>query len=61
MVIGVSEEWGLAPHRFGWQPERIASESPTSLLIVRKRGDAPAAVTAAEPMPGSNPAPAGTG
>jgi Kef-type K+ transport system membrane component KefB len=60
VVIGVSEEWGLAPHRFGWQPERIASESPTSLLIVRKRGDAPAAATAAESLPDSNPAAVGT-
>lgn len=36
VVIGVSERWGLASHLFGWRPERIARESPTSLLIVRR-------------------------
>jgi nucleotide-binding universal stress UspA family protein len=59
VVIGVSEEWGLAPHRFGWHPERIASESPTSLLIVRRRGDAAVAI-APEPVAGRSPAAIGT-
>ena len=36
VIIGVADEWGLRSHRFGWRPERIAQESPTSLLIVRK-------------------------
>jgi nucleotide-binding universal stress UspA family protein len=35
VVIGVSEEWGLASHLFGLRPERIAEACPTSLLIVR--------------------------
>ena len=35
VVIGVSEEWGLESHVFGLRPERIAEESPTSMLIVR--------------------------
>lgn len=38
VVIGVSEEWGLASHLFGWRSERIAEACPTSMLIVRKRG-----------------------
>src|SRR5688572_4828310 len=41
MVIGVSEEWGLESQLLGWRPQRIADESPTSLLIVRKFGQAP--------------------
>jgi nucleotide-binding universal stress UspA family protein len=36
MVVGVSEEWGLESHLFGWYSERIAAESRCSLLIVRK-------------------------
>jgi nucleotide-binding universal stress UspA family protein len=36
VLIGIADEWGLRSHRFGWRPERIAQESPTSLLIVRK-------------------------
>ena len=35
-IVGVSEEWGLESRLFGWRPERIARESTTSLLIVRK-------------------------
>lgn len=35
VVIGVSEEWGLESHLFGWRPERIARDCPASLLIVR--------------------------
>jgi hypothetical protein len=40
VVIGVSEEWGLESRLFGWRPERIARDCPTSMLIVRR--DAPA-------------------
>ncbi len=36
VVIGVSEEWGLASHLFGWRPERIVDAVPVSMLIVRK-------------------------
>jgi len=36
VVIGVSEEWGLESHLFGWRPERIARDCPCSLLIVRR-------------------------
>ncbi|MBI3304472.1 MAG: cation:proton antiporter [Deltaproteobacteria bacterium] len=37
-VLGVGEEWQLAPHVFGLRPERIAARCPSSLLIVRSRG-----------------------
>jgi Kef-type K+ transport system membrane component KefB/nucleotide-binding universal stress UspA family protein len=40
VVIGVSEEWGLESHLFGLRPERIAEQSPASMLIVRKFGEA---------------------
>ena len=36
VVIGVSEEWGLESHLFGWRPEKIARDCPCSLLIVRR-------------------------
>jgi len=36
VVIGVAEEWGLESHLFGWRSERIAANTPTSLLIVRR-------------------------
>jgi Kef-type K+ transport system membrane component KefB/nucleotide-binding universal stress UspA family protein len=36
VIIGVSEEWGLESHLFGWRPERIARDCPSSMLIVRK-------------------------
>jgi len=36
-VLGVGEEWRLAPHVFGLRPERIAAHCPSSLLIVRTR------------------------
>lgn len=36
VVIGVAEEWGLESSLLGLRAERIASECPTSLLIVRK-------------------------
>jgi Kef-type K+ transport system membrane component KefB/nucleotide-binding universal stress UspA family protein len=35
VVIGASEEWGLAPRSFGMQPEPIVRDCPASLLIVR--------------------------
>lgn len=41
IVVGVSEEWGLESQLLGWRPQRIADESPTSLLIVRKFGQSP--------------------
>ena len=44
VVIGVAEEWGLESHLFGWRPERIARDCPSSLLIVRKRAAVPASV-----------------
>jgi Kef-type K+ transport system membrane component KefB len=36
IVIGVSEEWGMESRLIGMKPERIARESASSLLIVRK-------------------------
>ncbi len=36
IVIGVSEEWGMESRLIGLKPERIARESASSLLIVRK-------------------------
>jgi nucleotide-binding universal stress UspA family protein len=36
-VLGVGEEWQLEPHVFGLQPERIAAQCPSSLLVVRTR------------------------
>ena len=36
LVIGVAEEWGLESGMFGFRGVRIASESPTSMLIVRR-------------------------
>ncbi len=36
LVIGVAEEWGLETGMFGFRGVRIASESPTSMLIVRR-------------------------
>jgi nucleotide-binding universal stress UspA family protein len=36
VIIGVAEEWGLESHLFGWRPERIARECPSSMLIVRR-------------------------
>lgn len=34
-VLGVGEEWELAPQLFGLRSERVAVENPASLLIVR--------------------------
>lgn len=39
-VLGVGEEWELEPHVFGLRSERVAAQCPTSLLIVRARGEA---------------------
>lgn len=36
LILGVDESWGLESHLFGWRPQRIADESPISLLVVRK-------------------------
>ena len=36
VVIGGGEEWGLESQMFGFRPQRIAQDCPTSLLIVRK-------------------------
>jgi Kef-type K+ transport system membrane component KefB/nucleotide-binding universal stress UspA family protein len=38
VIIGISAEWGLGRPLLGLRSERIAQESPTSLLIVRKHG-----------------------
>ena len=35
LVIGVAEQWGLEKGMFGFRGERIASETATSMLIVR--------------------------
>jgi nucleotide-binding universal stress UspA family protein len=43
VVIGVGPEWGLKHRALGLQSERIIKHCPTSLLIVRERGEAPAA------------------
>ena len=37
-VLGVGEEWQLAPQLFGLRSERVAVENPSSLLIVRAAG-----------------------
>jgi nucleotide-binding universal stress UspA family protein len=36
VVVGVEEQWGMESHLFGFRPERIARQTPGSLLIVRK-------------------------
>jgi nucleotide-binding universal stress UspA family protein len=36
VVIGVEEQWGMQSHLFGFRPERVAQQTTTSLLIVRK-------------------------
>lgn len=52
VVIGASADWGLEHRSFGLQPERIVSECPASLLIVR-RPDETAERSAALPSPAS--------
>ena len=37
-VLGVGDEWELAPQLFGLRSERVAVENPSSLLIVRSGG-----------------------
>ncbi len=37
-MLGVGEEWNLAPHVFGLRQERIIVNCPSSLLVVRARG-----------------------
>ena len=49
VLIGVAEEWGLESTLFGFRPQRIALECPTSLLIVRKFARGVAAVAATTP------------
>jgi Kef-type K+ transport system membrane component KefB len=36
VIVGVSQEWGLESHLFGWRAQRIARDCPSSLLIVKK-------------------------
>jgi nucleotide-binding universal stress UspA family protein len=48
VIIGVSEEWGLESHLFGFRPERIAEQVNCSLLIVRKHTSAVASQLDAE-------------
>jgi Kef-type K+ transport system membrane component KefB len=36
VVVGVEEQWGMQSQLFGFKPERIAQQTATSLLIVRK-------------------------
>jgi Kef-type K+ transport system membrane component KefB/nucleotide-binding universal stress UspA family protein len=42
VILGMSEEWGLESHLFGWRAQRIARDCPSSLLIVKKSGVQPA-------------------
>jgi Kef-type K+ transport system membrane component KefB/nucleotide-binding universal stress UspA family protein len=49
VIIGVSEEWGLESRLFGWRPERIARDCPTSMLIVRKDETRPQDASDGEP------------
>jgi Kef-type K+ transport system membrane component KefB/nucleotide-binding universal stress UspA family protein len=58
IVIGVSEEWGLESHVFGLRPERIAEQSPTSMLIVRKHGESREVPSMPEAPPAQVEAPA---
>lgn len=56
ILIGVAEQWGLESHLFGFRAERIARDSPTSLLIVRQHdpveaGRRPAVPVEAETAP----------
>jgi nucleotide-binding universal stress UspA family protein len=38
-VLGVGEGWQLEPQAFGLRSERLASECPSSLLVVRGRAE----------------------
>jgi hypothetical protein len=55
VIIGVSEEWWLESRLFGWRPERIARDCPTSLLIVRKDETRPSASAEDEREPVAQP------
>jgi Kef-type K+ transport system membrane component KefB/nucleotide-binding universal stress UspA family protein len=46
LIVGIGREWGLGDRRFGLQPERLLTGSPTSILVVRA---APAAAAAGQP------------
>jgi nucleotide-binding universal stress UspA family protein len=61
VVIGVSEEWGLESHLFGLRPERIAEQSPTSMLIVRKFGEVRELPTELDAMASAPPPPGEVG
>jgi hypothetical protein len=37
VVLGANEDWELAPQLLGMRAERLAGESPSSLLVVRGR------------------------
>jgi nucleotide-binding universal stress UspA family protein len=39
LVVGLGREWGLEHKRFGVQPERLMTESPASVLVVRAGSD----------------------
>jgi hypothetical protein len=41
--VGIGREWGLGDRRFGLQPERLLTSSPTSILVVRAAPEAEAA------------------
>jgi Kef-type K+ transport system membrane component KefB/nucleotide-binding universal stress UspA family protein len=43
LVVGIGREWGLGDRRFGLQPERLLTSSPTSILVVRAAPEAEAA------------------
>lgn len=58
VVIGVSEEWGLESHLFGLRPERVAEQSPASMLIVRKHPNSPDLAELEAPVATVTPAPA---
>jgi hypothetical protein len=51
VIIGVSEEWGLESHLFGFRPERIAEQVDCSMLIVRKHRRAVSTTTTATTTP----------
>jgi hypothetical protein len=51
MVIGVAEEWDLESHLFGWRPQRLARESRSSLLIVRRHHEPAADSPTPSPAP----------
>ncbi|HSV15928.1 MAG TPA: universal stress protein, partial [Tepidisphaeraceae bacterium] len=55
VLIGVSEEWGLESHLFGFRPERIAEKVGCSLLIVRRHKQM-IATLAAPALPAQEPA-----